>query len=101
MHNKGVFHRDLKAENIFLSKDLVLKIADFGYSKNKSEMSGNLTTTQVGTKSYMPPELIAGKPYSPAKADIFAAGKILFLMYAGYPAFGSATPQDPWYKLLI
>jgi NIMA (never in mitosis gene a)-related kinase len=45
MHNKGVFHRDLKAENIFLSKDLVLKIADFGYSKNVINMSGNLTST--------------------------------------------------------
>jgi len=44
MHKKGVFHRDLKFENILLSDTLELKIADFGLSINISDMKGKETT---------------------------------------------------------
>lgn len=44
MHENGVFHRDLKFENILLSGTLELKIADFGLSINLSDMKGKETT---------------------------------------------------------
>jgi 5'-AMP-activated protein kinase catalytic alpha subunit len=101
LHTNGVYHRDLKPDNIFLDSLLELKIADFGMSKNLSEMLGKLTRTRCGTEPYMSPELLAKKAYDPASADIFAAGAILFIFYAGYPAFGKANTSDEWYKLVI
>ena len=101
LHTKGIFHRDLKPDNVFLGSDLELKIADFGMSKNIAEMMGSCTRTRLGTEPYMSPEILAFKPYEPAKGDIFAAGAILFIFYAGYPAFGKASPHDGWYKMLV
>ena len=88
MHENGVFHRDLKFENILLSGTLELKIADFGLSINISDMKGKETTSQqVGTKKFMPPEVVAREEYVPAKFDIFSAGVILFTLYSGFPPF--------------
>lgn len=102
MHSKGVYHRDLKPENILLNSDLELKIADFGFSKNIAEMAGSTTTkTWLGTRPYMAPELLAGRPYEPAKADIFAAGAILFILYSGYFGFNEASLKNPFYNFLL
>lgn len=103
MHEeKKVYHRDLKPENILLGSDLELKIADFGFSKNLTEMGGSSTTkTWLGTRPYMAPELLAGKSYDPAKCDIFAAGHILFILYAGYFAFNEASLKNPLYNFLL
>ena len=90
LHQKGVFHRDIKPENILLSADLTLKIADFGFSKHISQTHGGITRTRLGTEPYMCPEILYGQPYSPASGDLFAAGVILFILYAGYPPFGKA-----------
>lgn len=101
MHDNGVYHRDLKPDNIFLGSDLELKIADFGMSKNISDMTGLLTRTRLGTEAYMAPEILANRAYNPALTDIFGAGAVLFILYAGYPAYGKATANDGWYKMLI
>jgi serine/threonine protein kinase len=53
----------------------------------------------LGTEGYMAPE-IATKHYDGRKTDIFAAGVILFIMYAGNPPFEKAVITDPYYKLL-
>ena len=67
MHGNGVYHRDIKPENILLNSDLELKIADFGFSKNQYEMGTSSTTkTFLGTRPYMAPEILAGRPYNPA-----------------------------------
>ncbi len=59
LHTHGVYHRDLKPDNIFLGSDLELKIADFGMSKNIADMVGTTTRTRLGTEPYMSPELLA------------------------------------------
>ncbi len=101
LHTKGVFHRDLKPDNVFLSSNLELKIADFGMSKNITDMTGPTTRTRLGTETYMSPQVLAYKEYDPAKNDIFGAGCILFILYAGYPAFGKASSLDGWYRMLV
>jgi serine/threonine protein kinase len=53
MHSKGVYHRDLKLENIVLSETLELKIADFGSSMNISDLKGKKTFNHfTGTAKY-------------------------------------------------
>ena len=90
LHSNGVFHRDIKPENVLLYEDLSLKIADFGFSKHISQTHAGITKTRLGTEPYMTPEILYGQKYSPASGDLFAAGVILFILYAGYPPFGKA-----------
>ncbi len=100
MHNKGYAHRDIKPENILLGRDFVLKLADFGFSEMIRGKDGSgILHTKLGTEGYMAPE-IPTKNYEGAKTDIFAAGVILFIMYAGNPPFEKAAVNDPYYKLI-
>ena len=98
---KGFAHRDIKPENILLTKDFVLKIADFGFStllkgKNKS----GILHTKLGTPGYMAPE-IPKKNYIGTQVDVFSAGVILFIMYAGHPPFEKSDSADPYYQLIV
>jgi MAP/microtubule affinity-regulating kinase len=58
-HARGVIHRDLKAENLLLDRDLNIKIADFGFSNTYSE--GEKLDTFCGSPPYAAPELFQGK----------------------------------------
>lgn len=100
MHQKGYAHRDIKPENLLLSHLFILKIADFGFSTLiKGKDGTGVLRTKLGTEGYMAPE-IPNKKYEGKSVDIFAAGVILFIMYAGNPPFEKATPTDPYYKIL-
>lgn len=101
MHQKGYAHRDLKPENLILDKDYNLKITDFGFAApNKGRDGSGLLNTQLGTASYMAPEIHLGKPYEGEKVDLFACAIILFVILTQRPPFASANPQDPHYRLL-
>ena len=63
LHSKGVIHRDLKPENVLADKLHRLKIADFGVSKIAGVSAGANNHTQVGTSSYMAPEVTSDLPY--------------------------------------
>lgn len=78
MHSKRILHRDLKSQNLFLTKDGVLKIGDFGIAK-ELETIKKLTETNVGTPYFMSPEVVRGEPYG-EKADVWAIGVILYEM---------------------
>lgn len=95
LKKKSISHRDIKLENLLLSEKLVLKLADFEYSKKINEKIKN--STQIGTKSYMSPELHYKKKYHSEKIDSFSFGITLFIMVAGHPPFHKATHGDKYY----
>ena len=102
IHGKGVAHRDLKLENVFLSKDTDVKVADFGLMKIFSGNGAEALKTKCGTANYMGPELVglaAGETYDGEASDIFAAGVMLFMMLSGKQPFNEAG--DIWYSRIL
>ncbi|XP_055066912.2 serine/threonine-protein kinase Nek11 isoform X2 [Misgurnus anguillicaudatus] len=77
IHQRRILHRDLKAKNIFLKKNIV-KIGDFGVSCLLMG-SCDLATTFTGTPYYMSPEALSHKGYN-SKSDIWSLGCILYEM---------------------
>lgn len=92
-HAHGLVHRDLKPANLFLSerplRPRVLKVLDFGLSKDDDAKQGALTGTDTvfGTPQYMSPEQIQSAKNVDARSDQHALGMILYEMLAGQPPF--------------
>ncbi|KAL4786192.1 hypothetical protein BJX76DRAFT_136516 [Aspergillus varians] len=91
LHNSGILHRDLKADNILLDLDGTCKISDFGISKKSNDIYGNDSSNSMqGSVFWMAPEVIQsqGQGYS-AKVDIWSLGCVVLEMFAG---------RRPWSK---
>ena len=87
LHDRGIVHRDLKPENILMSdaSDFASPIiSDFGFAKRLTE--GKNCTRLCGTKNYMAPELLAGKPYS-KPVDIWSLGVMLYALTSTFLPF--------------
>ena len=90
IHKNRILHRDIKSLNIFLKKNSEIKIGDLGAAKILS--NADYTTTYVGTKKYLSPEIILGKPYN-EKADIWSLGCVLYELCSFKLPFGGE--KDP------
>ncbi|XP_078363568.1 serine/threonine-protein kinase Nek1-like isoform X2 [Oculina patagonica] len=98
IHSKKVLHRDLKSQNVFLTKKGVIKIGDFGISR-MMENTFDMAQTCCGTPCYLSPELCQDMPYS-SKADVWALGCLLFEMCALRYAFDASNFVSLFYKIV-
>lgn len=76
VHDRKILHRDLKTQNIFLMKNGIVKLGDFGIAK-VLDQTGQFTKTSIGTPYYLSPEICQGRAYN-NKSDIWALGCVLY-----------------------
>lgn len=88
-HNNHIIHRDIKPQNIIISKEGRVKVTDFGIAK--ATTSNTITSNVMGSVHYTSPEQARGG-YSDAKSDIYSLGITLFEMLTGrVPYTGDST----------
>ncbi|MBE5844803.1 MAG: Stk1 family PASTA domain-containing Ser/Thr kinase [Butyrivibrio sp.] len=87
-HNNHIIHRDIKPQNIIISKEGKVKVTDFGIAK--AATSNTITSNVMGSVHYTSPEQARGG-YSDAKSDIYSLGITLFEMLTGRLPFNGDT----------
>jgi len=85
-HSRGIFHRDLKPGNVWITSDGVAKIGDFGLAVALDRSRLTTEGMMVGTVSYMPPEQAMGGEVTP-RSDLYSLGAMLYEMVTGRPSF--------------
>jgi hypothetical protein len=86
-HGQGLVHRDVKPQNVLLSREGDVKVTDFGIARSLDVEHGvTQTGTVLGTGEYLAPEQASGKPVSPA-TDVYSLGVVLWELLAGEVPF--------------
>jgi len=98
-HKQNLVHRDVKPDNILLTRTGVAKLADLGLVK-ETEADLNLTRTGrgLGTPNFMAPEQFRSAKHADIRCDIYSLGATLYQMVTGELPFRSNGPLDAWMK---
>jgi eukaryotic-like serine/threonine-protein kinase len=97
-HDAGFVHRDVKPENVLLTEDGVVKVADFGLARAVTTATNTATTgVLLGTVSYLAPELVT-EGSADARSDVYSAGVLLYEMLTARKPHQGETPIQVAYK---
>ena len=99
LHGAGIFHADLRPENILLDTQFNPKISCFALSRIFRQNNVNIPMNgYFGTRNYKAPQRFLNVPYNGDKADIFSLGVILFFLVTHLSPFPSARNDDLYYR---
>ena len=96
-HAAGIAHRDVKPENVLLGDNHSIKVADFGLARLLSEATHTKSGLLIGTAAYLAPEQVAGGR-TDFRADVYAAGIMLFELLTGRQPYTGDTPLTVAYR---
>jgi eukaryotic-like serine/threonine-protein kinase len=98
-HKRAIVHRDMKPENVLLSDEGAVKVADFGIARLTDDSGAGLTATKtgttVGTPQYMSPEQVASSKVD-GRSDLYSAGIMFYELVVGQPPFTASDSDGPF-----
>jgi formylglycine-generating enzyme required for sulfatase activity/serine/threonine protein kinase len=100
-HRQGIVHRDIKPDNIMVSADGVVKLADLGLAR-AAEAVDSLATSRgavMGTPSYMPPEQFADASRVGPRADVWSMGATLYFLLTGQDGVRASSPLQAMHQV--
>ena len=89
-HGRGIVHRDIKPQNVLLTEEGEVKVADFGIAKALDSKSHTSTGVVLGTPYYVAPEQVLNQPVS-ERSDLYSLGVVLYQMLTGEVPFEADT----------
>ncbi|NXL58623.1 NEK4 kinase, partial [Chordeiles acutipennis] len=98
LHEKHILHRDLKTQNVFLTRTNIIKVGDLGIAR-VLENQYDMASTLIGTPYYMSPELFSNKPYN-YKSDVWALGCCVYEMATLKHAFNARDMNSLVYRII-
>jgi serine/threonine-protein kinase len=96
-HESGIVHRDVKPENVLLTRTNVVKVADFGLARAAAVTGQTKAGMIIGTAAYLAPEQVSASA-SDTRTDVYAVGIMLFEMLTGRQPHTGDTPLAVAYK---
>src|SRR5712692_1560712 len=98
-HKHAIVHRDMKPENVLMSEEGDVKVADFGIARLTDDSGAGSTATKtgttVGTPQYMSPEQVASSKVD-GRSDLYSAGIMFYELVVGQPPFTASDADGPF-----